>query len=478
MAALAAEELALLGSRGLRYLPRMTRALRAAGRLTTRSMRYGGRALSRAGRTVRRNPITSGLMAAQAGELARSRMKRRKISAPLRRPAPRKAVRPPKRTVFARRGMHAASVSAPFRKSKRPNYSARMIARHYDDYGTISRNHSLWAGFQTHGSRGRMMQIASEALLRALLTRIDHQVSVFDEVFPDNGTIQKLTLKWVFSSTTSANMNNVVKEYTLGGKTFEAVAAEIKDDWFATDGDTYQGCPTEAVWYRSDWVDNAGTRVDRAVREINDVDRMKLIVYAKQKVRIQNASPNDAGTDTLDVNGTNPVQGKIYEFTTPPKLREKVAEIHTGLRGFQTHEDGDGVLYLGNITETGVDGVIGHPPPAGGLFTNCQGVSNVSIAAGGQKFKTTLFKFEGNLEKFSQMFRTYENAGVSEPAGYSYKKHGGGVFWLGLEQAFRQGSDVVKVGFNRELSMSARCQFASKRPMLKHYEQTDLGDAL
>lgn len=372
-----------------------------------------------------------------------------------------------------------ASHATRFRKGKRPNISDKFVKRHFDDYGAIERDHSLWIGFQTHGSRERIMQIASEALLRALLSRVDFYPTVYDQTFANNGTIQKLVITWRHTNADTGGVVNTNKTYTLAAATFEAVAAAIRADWYADDDTVYQGCPVRAVFYRNDYSD-PGVILDRAVREVEDLDRMKLKLFAKQVVRVQNLSPNDAGTAELDVNGTNPIQGKIYEFTTPPKVREKLREVHGGVSKFADHLDPVGVLYLGNITETGVDGILGHPPPAGGLFTNCRKVANIRVAAGAQKYKTTLYKFEGTVEEFGQQFRVriFAGAGGGDLMNHAYKKHGGGVFWMGLEQSFRQGSDKVKIGFNRELSLMGRAEFAKTRPMLRHYEQTDMGDVL
>ena len=475
MAALAAEELALLGSRGLRYLPRMTRALRAAGRLTTRSMRFGGRALRRVGGTVRRNPLTSGLLAAQAGELVGSRIKRRRVTSAVKR-APRKAMRPPTRTTYRpTRAFAAASTSSPFRRGRKPSMSTKFVKRHYDDYGAISRNHSLWAGFQTHGSRSRLAQIAAEAILRALLSRAELHPSAFDQVFTNGGPVQAIKINWKWTNIRTGDDVNIEKEYVVGGRSFETIATDIANDWLAEDDEVYQGVPSSATIFRNDFT-SATNNTYREIRHVEDLDKMKLVLYAKQVVRVQNLTPNNAGTDATDVNGTNPIQGKIYEFTTPPRVREQIVETHTGLRGLQEFNlSTTGVLELSDRTETGVDGVIGHPPPAGGLFTNCRKAAVISIAAAGQKFKTTLFKFDGTLLEFAQKFRM-RNAEYAQ--GQEYKKYGGGIFWMGLENKFRQGQDTVKIGFNRELTMMGRANFARHRPMLRHYEQTDLGDAM
>lgn len=390
-----------------------------------------------------------------------------------------KARRPPKRTNFSRRrptgAFRVASFSKPFAKGRAPSLSTKYAKRHYDDYGAISRNHSLWAGFQTHGCRERLMQMASEAMLRALLSRVDSFPTAFDQVFENGGPVQAIKINWKWTNMRTGDDVNIEKEYVVGGRSFETIATDIANDWKAQDEEVYQGVPSSATIFRNDYT-SASANVYRAVRHVEDLNRMKLMLYAKQVVRVQNLTPNNAGTDVLDTVGTNPVQGKIYEFTTPPRVREQVVETHTDTRGLQQHDDTTtGVYQLPNSAITGVDGIIGHPPPAGGLFTNCRKSAVVSIKAGGQKFKTTMFKFEGTLLEFAQKFRL-RNAAYAQ--GQEYKAFGGGIFWLGLENKFRQGQDTVKIGFNRELTMMGRAEFARHRPMLRHYEQTDLGDTM
>jgi hypothetical protein len=469
LGAFAAENAPLLEEEAMVAARLLSRAGRGAARFGRAGYRAAARAAGKAYRVAQRNPFTAGMVAQSALDRASRRVgkkKKRTLSRPL------GPVKRRKTTFKPTSGFHVSDTSLPFRKGRRPNLSTKFLKRNYDDYGSIQRNHSLWVQFQTHGCRERIMQIASEALLRALLSRVDYYPSVFEQEFPDNGTLQMLRIRWN-ATNLDGSSSSIDKDYTLGGQTFEQVANAIRSQWEFTDQTTYQGCPIRATFFRNDNTSASNTTL-RAIREIEDVDKMKLMLYSSQSVRVQNLTPNDAGSTSLDVAGTNPVQGKIYEFTTAPRLREQINEKYSDIRGLQDHFDGDGVRWLDNTTSTGVDGVIGHPPPAGGLFTNCRKVANVSIGAGMQKHKNTLFTFKGTVLQFSQKFRLMY-VGADSTA---YKKHGGGCIWLALEQKFRAGPDVIKIGFNRELSMMGRCEFARKRPMLRHYEQTDIGDII
>lgn len=456
------EEGALIG-RAIARRGALRGGARYAGQLAVR----GGRALAR---VARRNPFAAGMAGAYLGKalMKRKAGPTKRVSRPMKKPK----TDPPSRTYPPTKGYHMADYSKKFRKGMKPNLSTKFIKRHYDDYGSLERNHSLWIGFQTHGCRERIMQMASEAMLRALLSRVDYYPSTYEQVFPDNGVLQALKIRWTFTNIEDGALIGTDRTYNLGGATFEAVANSIRSDWMNTGTTVTQGVPTRAVFYRNDNT-SASAQTLRVIREIEDLDKMKLKLYAKQSVRIQNLTPNDAGSTNLDVTGTNPVQGKIYEFTTPPRLREQVAESYPDARALQDHLDDDGVRWLDNSAITYIDGILGHPPPAGGLFTNCRKVANVAIGAGQMKHKNTLFTFKGTVLEFSQKFRVIQGL-LAE--GQPYKKHGGGIVWFGFEQKFRAGPDVVKLGFNREVSMIGRAEFARARPMLRHYEQTDIGD--
>ena len=133
--------------------------------------------------------------ATKTGKFFKRTFGKRKRTAPAPSPGPKKPKsirtkfvkprKPPKRTNFARRrptgGFMSASFSRRFPKGRAPSLSTKFVKRHYDDYGAISRNHSLWTGFQTHGSRTRLAQIASEAILRALMSRVELHPSAWSE---------------------------------------------------------------------------------------------------------------------------------------------------------------------------------------------------------------------------------------------------------------------------------------------------------
>jgi hypothetical protein len=453
----AAENAPLLEEEAMVAARLLSRAGRGAARFGRAGYRAAARMAGKAYRVGKENPFTAGMLAQSAISKLGQKKKKRKLGRPL--PGP---VKKP-RTVKATGAVHA-TFGTKFRKGVRPRVAAKFTKRHYDDFGTASRLHTLYAGFQTHGSLERVCDIYAEALMRYIFSVIDIRPSTYDEVCVTDytGTNDDL-IKFMnlgfrkIDDQTGADLESTV-QIQLVGRTFEAICGDVGAN---IESKLQNG---EYVTYCRIYKTVAGG--DVLLRDLRDLENGKLEVQVKQIIRVQNLTPNDDSSTALDVTGTNPIQGKIYDFTTVPMLRAGVQSTHPGLDTLQDHTFASGINVLGNITETGSGGVLGHPPNAGELFTNCRKVANVRIDAGHNKFKTTWFSFKGSLIDFMKRFKYGDNE----------RALGGGITYLGFENAFRSGQDTVKIAYNRELSMSAYYRVTRKKPMLRHYQQNDMGD--
>lgn len=377
---------------------------------------------------------------------------------------------PAKRPRLNRKKFKVSDYTRSFKSGKRPMVS-KYVQKHFDDYGTIERNHSMWLCNQTHGSRERIIQLAAEALLRALLSRIDVYPNVHDQTMSEH--FVSVEIRWRRISINGSPIDTD-KEYNVGGNdSFYGIAKLIGDDWASTSTSTTElGTPVRAIFRRLENI-GGGATSRQAFRTVEDLERMKLNLFVTTKLKLQNITPADDGSVNLDRVSTNPLSGKIYEFTTQPRVPERVLLTHSGTSGLQDFLDPTGIFALTDRAETGTDGIMGHPPPAAGLFNNCRKVASVSMAAGGMKHKNASFTFSGTVFRFTQLFVLGLDTGSNSGQA---RRFGGGTYWVALEQAFRQGPDIIKIGFNREVVMHGRAEFAKRRSMLRHYEQTDLGD--
>jgi hypothetical protein len=214
---------------------------------------------------------------------------------------------------------------------------------------------------------------------------------------------------------------------------------------------------------------------------IKDIGESMVIFQASQLIKLQNLTPNDAGNSDLDVVGTNPISGMKYEFKNHrAKLVSEIQALTTLAADGSSVAAGLYDVLQSNSTTTGVipgmkilhpDDRFVHPPKARQVFTNCSGATGVSMAPGAFKSERTSFIMKQKMSTFIE--RIYYG-------GYD-KGNWGGVTWFGFEKTHRTvGSTAlelnpVKIGFNRELMMSASVSLKTQKGMLKHYDNTSLG---
>lgn len=472
-----AEEAPLLEANAIRAGRIFGRAMRPAARYGRAGYRALARAAGRAYRVGKKNPFMAG-MAAQSllnkvgSKRKRSAGGRKTLSA---RPGPAKK----KKTKIAlakAQALAVASQSTRFAKLRQPaKLNAKFTKRHFDDYGTVTRNHGAWIGFQKFGNSDRLYGIVGEAVARAILATVKIYPSSYNEVLivgneTDLSEYVQIEYKRVNNASGEESFYTG-GDITLLNQTFEQFATAIANDINSkAQGSILVDPNTDTVGYypyRFTVKHRIGGTVYDKVKQ-RHLGSSRLTLAVTQVIKIQNVSPNDDGTNATDVNGTNPISGRQYDFDAMPRIHDEVVKTNDYLEDLQQHMNHSSGCIILPQTATNVDSVIGHPPKAREIFKNCVGSRGVSIEAGGQKYTSTRMTWSGTLEQF---VRKHQYTGFTRP-------NMGGTLWFGFEQAFRQGSDVVKFGFNRELSMSCSCTLRPSTNMLRHYDQNDLGDLL
>jgi len=359
-----------------------------------------------------------------------------------------------------------------FKKAKKIRTAPSKFAkRHYDDYGSLERDHCAYIGFQRHGCKDRMWSIIGESLTKALLAKIQIYPRAYDEVL---GTwtmtnFDRLYLTFKRVSVPGGTDQVIYSDISFSpATTFEQLAelvtAQIKsraerDD----DVDTaYAYYPTEALWYH-----NSASEHNRV--KISDLGESIVELYASQVITVKNLTPNDGGTSDLDVVGVNPIHGKKYEFNNfRPKIIDTVLETHSNTGGFHLVDPVNGINTFVSLPGVGnADNVIAHPPVPRQLFTNCARATSISMGAGGVKTERTTFKMKHKLSTLIE--RIYYNQ-------YDKGSFGGCTFFA-FERKTRSvtGQSRVKISFDRALHMSAHCKLAVKKTMLKHYDNNAIG---
>jgi len=401
----------------------------------------------------------------------------------------RKAKRPPlRRGAAPRRGTRPVSMyeiakkSRKFRKAAKPIVdNGKTVKRNYDDYGTIERDHSLWIGFQHHGSRGRLFDIIGEAVCKSTLAKLKIYPRSYDEVITSHDyTIMSLFFERVTNAGQDEQTTAVVG---INGRTFKDIAADVANALEA------QANADTSVAPASDTVARYLTKIDLynnvnpayGLIQIKDVGDSLVSVKVQQKIRFQNITKNVDGNLNLDQGGLNPIKGRKYVFANyRPRLIEQLQETHSTYGDFQYSDplltgpidSAPGIMPMpatGSLTK---DDPLCHPPIANQVFKNCKASAAISIGAGGMKHEFTTFTITHKLKSLIE--RIYY-------AGFE-KGAFGGCTWFGFEKAYRQAQppgasndDRLSVGFNREVHMYASCKFRTQKSMLKHYDASDIG---
>ena len=378
-----------------------------------------------------------------------------------------------------------ASKSKKFRKNKKPVYTGgKYVARNFDDYGTMEKDHCWYMGFQHHGSRQRLFDIIGEAVAKAMLARLKIYPRSYDETIV---SYEYDTCTLCFTRVTQVGIDEDINvNKSVNGVTFKTLATSIADEIeiqanCATG--TAPAADTVARYLHKINLWNIADG-DKAYMEIKDIGESLISIKVNQKIRFQNITKNISGDYSLDKAGLNPLRGRKYVFANyRPNLIKSIQELDTTMDGFMWSDpsrtgpgpDNDAATGIMAVPVSGSfpkDHRLCHPPIAKDLFTNCKASTSITMPAGCQKYENTSFTM---THKMKTLIDRIYFAGFDKGAF-------GACTWFGFEKAYRQAKpadaaddDRIAVGFNREVHMYAKCTFKTQKSMLKHYDQSDLG---
>tara|TARA_B110000240_G_C13466731_1_gene439085 strand:- start:259 stop:1584 length:1326 start_codon:yes stop_codon:yes gene_type:complete len=358
-----------------------------------------------------------------------------------------------------------------FKKATRPKkLDLKFTRRHYDDYGTLNRNHSLYMGFEGHGSKNRMWDILGEAMAKTILAKLKVYPRSYAEAI---GMTQYNTMRFSWKRVAVPGGQDDVllaPDYAFApSDTLSHIGQTIALDmqyWADITPD-----PTSTARYL-DQVElfNANEPTVNRIY-IKDVGESMVNYQVTQHIKLQNLTKNNAGGDERDVTGTNPVHGMKYEFKNHrAKLISSIQALDPNYDNLTTMNPEQG--FLQGFSSSGLNDKLNQPPKARELFTNCAASTPISMGAGAFKSERTSFSMKHKLSTFVE--RIYYS-------GFD-KGNWGAVTWFAFERVHRQVAtaahaqeDTIKIGFNRELEMGASITIKTQKSFLKHYENVPLG---
>ncbi|WP_445778963.1 hypothetical protein [Shewanella sp.] len=370
-----------------------------------------------------------------------------------------------------RKRTYSASNISRFKKSRKPRTPTMSVKQQFDDHGTVSRDHVLWLGVHHHGTRTRLYDIASEAILRAVLAKGKVYPQTYDQSLNDHidGTANLYVTYRTHNIDTGGLYDDTQTAITdINNYTFHEATALLSTNMqkmsVGESGGVSSGYYPISI--------RVGFSGGSYFSRIDNLDEAMLYINAFSTIKIQNLTQNGDGGNETDVVNTNPINGKRYDFKRPvASLRNELAA--TKYNAFEDHTTTAGIVALDALT---LDDPLAHPPMAKNTFQSCAGVANVYLKSGQFKSDSRKVTIKMSVRNFISKISPRINDYWGVIGGL------GTVSWYCFERTNKQNGsgdsvDEVKIGFNRELTMTGLCRVKPAKTMLRHYKATDL-DAL
>lgn len=356
------------------------------------------------------------------------------------------------------------TASKAYTKKRKPKTQSMSTKRHYDDSGNISRDNVAWFGAQVHGSRDRVFDIVGEAVTRAILARGKIYPRKYDEPMNNyiHGTAQ---LDLTFRSQSESDGVDTYQSVSITNVhtlTFKQLADKVTIEIQSRTGTASD--PS----FLSGFKLHAGST---QLCEDSSCEDMRISIYCKQTMKLQNTTQTNDNTNNLDVIGVNPLSGKRYVFN------DNKARVHTGIisgstgslpyHAFEKSIDADGIVAMDQLASG--DNPLAHPVAAKDVWSNCVTVQNCFMKAGGFAVSSESWRWTGTMRS---LVEDLVFTGVS-------RTRFGRVVWWCFERANRNGganTQNVSIGLNRELSMSCFAKLHKRPTLLKHYDNNPFGN--
>lgn len=190
---------------------------------------------------------------------------------------------------------------------------------------------------------------------------------------------------------------------------------------------------------------------DSGVPKYHYIDTMRVHVFCKTIVKIQNTTLSDAGSAAVDVNNANPIRGTLFKFKgLNPRIRDvpdgqnfKELQFSDGA----TRDTKDGVMY------PSVDPPVGWrivPKPS--AFENCRKTTSVFLNPGQIRSLVLRFSFHGTIQSLIDGL-TVGDASFNPATGtfgsVPAHRHGqlGMMYLFAFEQVLRTGTQAIILNY-------------------------------
>lgn len=332
------------------------------------------------------------------------------------------------------------------RRIKRPN---KAILNHSEVYGTVTGKNAVYHGFLTCGGKDFILKQYAESLLRAII--LQQGVTLRDRHTPIPwsslaGKMQKITLR--FSRTAEdGSISLTDRDVSLGTalaySNFDAIVALMLAEFKSY---TYSDRQDFVGWFLYEFQGDSSTA--RAVKQDYSPSSAQFYCCVKTVFKVQNQTLNDSSTKSTDVVDSNPLEGKIYTFSSgPPRVRPQLHTAAQQLDNFQQDNEPNGLVLAPPKTEDifNKGRELFSCPPGSQMFSNCTSTVKVQLEPGANKSISTTFTFKGTVNQF-----------FKRVCGLQSRFTMGQTTLIGLEPSMRSSNEeTVKIAYNLDKSATA-----------------------
>lgn len=365
---------------------------------------------------------------------------------------------------FAKRGrVIAHGSSGRFRraKKKRRKGPSKAIKNHAEVYGTVTGYNSVYHGYLTCGGKDFILRQYVECLLRSII--LAQGITVRDRHSPLPwsslaGKMEKIVLRFgrtEATGTVGLTDRTVLLGTALGYSTFDSLVDAMLLEFKVY---TYSDRQDFVGWFLYEYQGDSTT--SRAIKQDFSPSTAQFYCSVKSTFKIQNQTLNDSSNKSTDVVDANPLEGKIYTFSSgPPRVRPQMFTASLQLDNFQADNNPNGLVLSPPKTEAiyGVGRELFSPPPGSQMFSNCTSTVKVHLEPGANKSVSSTFTFKGTVNQFFKRI-----------CGNQSRFTMGETTLIGLEPSMRSGPigstpETVKIAYNLDKTATS---FLSPRRVL------------
>lgn len=301
--------------------------------------------------------------------------------------------------------------------------------------GTDDDSEAIYVG-HANMPAGNMLNIAVRAVIKAVYMRMGITIRTYNEISSVPGV-----MTFLYYTTPIATVSTGINFTVTGTSTYNDVAAAFFSGIQAAIHANPGFRPYAFVFVPSS-----------GIRRTFYTDSVSLNFTSLSRLKLQNRTPNEGGTDSVDTNDVNFLVGSIYAGSgTGTYIKSSVEGTpHQPLIG----TDGSGrILMTRSDNMAASSSFLRHPPENTKLFTRVKSHSTISKFAPGATKYSSLYTHR--KLSFAQMLDMY----LKDVAANAYTLSTMGQFrFFGLQKFIDDDAAVkVKIAYEVELQLGCTC---------------------